>query len=552
MPASSSLNDLLRRLAEALLPNWALSGSWRPMPSGELNEAASVEAIATLGDVRRSGELEAIPAILYVLAHDTPAMRKAGAVAIARLADLIPIGALPGIETRLRRSLEMSFSWNKRSVAVVLAQDWTPQVWGILSMHPSGFVRETAVRRLASCDAAAIALPFLLLRINDWVAPVRIVAIDAVRGCITKGGVSDWTPILGLVDHLRSRSRADHTWLVEEIANRFLRPDARAELMRAANSRDRSIARWAFSTAMRLESDDRAVFVRLGLESTDPVARLRSAGAIKVWKECPDRAALLSTMTADRFMPIRREALYAMLDEAPEIRRACLLSALLDPHPSMRAAARFYLREDARQGVAPFDARAVCLKALETEGGAASVATIAGLGECGIRADADLVAPFVFATRPSVGAAAVRAVASLDRDSRALWFVELIADSRPAIAREAAGALLSSGNVALTAPLRTMLRCGPKVHTRRLAFRVLRSRHPFDAVADAIFAATSPDPALAQAGSEFITRALPWRMPYGPSESQKGIVVAMIAASDPPISGPLLKRVHNFMGMSSA
>ena len=54
-----------------------------------------------------------------------------------------------------------------------LSHAWAPL--GIMSYHPSGFVREAAVRALARrTDGREV--PFLVLRVNDWVAEVRAVA----------------------------------------------------------------------------------------------------------------------------------------------------------------------------------------------------------------------------------------------------------------------------------------------------------------------------------------------------------------------------------------
>src|SRR5690606_15046073 len=50
---------------------------------------------------------------------------------------------------------------------------------GLLSMHPSGYVREAAVEVLAKTPDAR-ALPFLLVRCADWVTQVRLAAQAAV------------------------------------------------------------------------------------------------------------------------------------------------------------------------------------------------------------------------------------------------------------------------------------------------------------------------------------------------------------------------------------
>lgn len=51
---------------------------------------------------------------------------------------------------------------------------------GLLTQHWNGHVREEAVRQLGSTDER-LAVPFVLLRLNDWVEEVRRAAGEVVR-----------------------------------------------------------------------------------------------------------------------------------------------------------------------------------------------------------------------------------------------------------------------------------------------------------------------------------------------------------------------------------
>lgn len=549
MAPSSFMNDLLRRLADVLLPTWAVGWRWRTQPTKADYERLVTASKDALAAVQGTGDWRSIPSLLNVLSHDNADLRGDGARVIDDLAAFIPVAALPGFEGRVRDSTLQAYSWNELRMEWVIQQEWPPRVWAMFTMHPSGYVREAALRRLTSEDNSVLALPYFLLRINDWVEQVRTVATAAVNMLLAPKHSAAWVPALGLVEQLRFRSRVDHAWLTDAVNSLLLRPESRPELMTAARSGDRLVARWAFRAAMTLPDADRAMFVSLALESGDPVVRLHAAQAVRAWARCPGRERFLANMALDRFMPIRREALYAALDDTPARRRTVLRAALLDRHASMRHAARFYLRDKSEQGSGDPDVRAFYLDAIAQGEPSKRAAAISGVGECGTKTDADVLAPLVSERRSTVASAAVRAVAALDRDHRVDWLIGLLRDDRPSVAREASRALESLGNQAPVEALRHVLNGDSREHSRRCALRILLRRHPYDAVVDAVAAAGSGDAALARAGTDFIDRAMPWRVVYGPSDAQKAAAQSAIHDLQAPLPENLLRRLRDFMGV---
>lgn len=550
MEGVPSTAELLEQLSDVLLPTWKVGWRWRARPSKFEYERRVSASQDVLGAIRRTGDWRAVPASLYVLAHDNAVIRDAGARTIAELAGLIPIGALPGFEGRLRQSTLQAYSWNDLDVKWFAEHAWPLRVWALLTMHPSGFVRDAALRRLVSAGDRTLAMPYLLLRVNDWVGPVRSFATEAVRSVMATGDATPWIPVLGLLDQLRVRSRADHAWLLDGVTRLLLRPESRPDLVFALGSEDRAVARWAFGAAMGLPDAERGGFIRRAMESVDPVVRLRGAKAARACTVCPGREELLERMASDHFMPVRREALYAGLEGEAGSRRALLCASLLDRHASMRHAARVYLRELPGPDGEPFDARAFYHHALAGGEPGVRAAAIAGIGECGDQADADVVAACVAERHPRIAGAAVRAVAALDRGGRIAWFVERLQDDRPAVAREAGRALMLSGGAAPAEPIREVFRGDSRAHSRRLALRILLRRHPYDAAVDAVVAAGSGDPALVEAALDFIERVRPWSVSYGPSDAQRKAVRLAFVGLPRPLSERLSKKLCAFMGLT--
>jgi hypothetical protein len=82
-------------------------------------------------------------------------------------------------------------------------------VIALASMHKSGFVRERAVRLLAGRRDGG-ELPLLLVRVNDWVAPVREAAGAAVRARLQPAYAVHFVRCLTLVEDLGGERRASH------------------------------------------------------------------------------------------------------------------------------------------------------------------------------------------------------------------------------------------------------------------------------------------------------------------------------------------------------
>lgn len=93
--------------------------------------------------------------------------------AVAATVIAAPSDDLPWIEELVRTTWRGA--WNEPGfVQELLAGPRTPAtgVLGGLSFHPNGYVREAAVKRLASVSDSS-EVRFLLLRLNDWVPEVR-------------------------------------------------------------------------------------------------------------------------------------------------------------------------------------------------------------------------------------------------------------------------------------------------------------------------------------------------------------------------------------------
>jgi hypothetical protein len=151
-----------------------VSSLWRPAsvlgPSLGRRGSWDLEAVQQLGS---SGELAAVAHLAPVLFSDDPPARTVAAAAIKALLTLASVEDLPHLDESMRRGWYTE-TWRKldrREIAVLVGPGQTDAtVLEVSSMHPNGFVREEALRRLAllndgrelpylSCYASTTGLP---------------------------------------------------------------------------------------------------------------------------------------------------------------------------------------------------------------------------------------------------------------------------------------------------------------------------------------------------------------------------------------------------------
>ncbi len=337
---------------------------------------------------------------------------------------------------------------------------------GLASLHSNGYVREAATCALAA-QRSGKELSFLLIRLNDWVTQVRSVAELAVTERISTDYAVHFLANIGLVLHLRACGRVDRKF-VDDICGLLRLPECKEALRAGMNSEDRAIRRISYQLAAEADPSTRLEIVRALMTDPDAVARswaVRHLIPNVLPDELPDVALPLLN---DKFMPIRRDALWAVATKRPDLAAEPLRRALLDSHVSMREVARQFV---AIANVA--DTRSFYIEALERGTDSNRYAAICGLGETGESSDASRIAPFLDSQVPKIRRAAVYAVAKLDTEGHLSRLVGFLSDEKASIAREAMKALLSRVRQIPIEDLERLVETGSNFHTRRNALALM-------------------------------------------------------------------------------
>jgi hypothetical protein len=395
----------------------------------------------------------------------------ATATAILRRQEVL---ALPSLELQLRRSSPWRlyasghfypchrdwFDLQPSSLPVVVddSDPHAASVLGLLSCHENGHVREAAVRALA---ARGEGLPWLLMRVNDWVSAVRLRATTAVVERLACEHAPALLECLPLVWRLRELTRLDHSELLARMVDVLTRlPDER--LTEAMQHDDRGVRR---AVMQLLAERGHAPLELLGraLDDVDLVVRLRAAKLVPS-DATPEAEALRERLCRSHRSQLRVHGLERMAEVRSERLDHWLEQGLDDPKRAVRETAQYLIRK-AR---GPIDLAARYRSKL-TAGGLRP-GLVLGLAETGTRDDWERLVDALEGPRDFAGAA-IEGLKQLSADATRELRLMMVDDPRPGVSRDAARSVQGEIHASDEDVLREYLG-SPLAHVRRQAMRL--------------------------------------------------------------------------------
>ena len=371
---------------------------------------------------------------------------------------------------------------------------------GVATFHSSGHVRAAAVQQL-DARGGDDALPYLLVRVNDWVTPVAEYARAAV---VRRTGFSPatWVVCLPLVVRLMQATRREHTEVVNAVFAFLRQPASRLALEIGCAAPDRGTRRVSFRLAREGAGDDLATVIARAYQDHDPIVRFE---ALRDAAERLDDASLGSVLNGaayDTFAPIRRAALLVAEGRIPAEVLERSKRALLDRSPSVRELARFLVAKY-DQGLAVVDV----YRALVRSGTSAAVdVALAGLAETGSASDASRVTPFLTHRRAAIRAQAIRTLGRLSADTAADTFLTALSDPSPRVTHAARDVLQQHADLIDYGTVASAVRSSPHAHTRLDALRLGDALGWWPSLILSLEAAGSVDDALAHEACERVKR----------------------------------------------
>jgi hypothetical protein len=204
-------------------------------------------------------------------------------------------------------------------------------------------VREAAVARLDVLDSGR-ELPFLLIRLNDWVGQVAERSRIAIERRLAAGNAASFLDNLPILFRLVDRKRREHADVLTRVYELLRAPEHEDVRRRGLVSPARAIRRATFRLAREAAGADGGSLLRLALRDTDTVIRLEAAVNARERLSTEDLTPVLPAMIDDRYPRVRREALAAAAERLGDGANAWLLAAIMDRNQVVREVARFFLR----------------------------------------------------------------------------------------------------------------------------------------------------------------------------------------------------------------
>jgi hypothetical protein len=401
-------------------------------------------SLELLEDISFSGESAAlIPIAPYLFSHNemiAEGSARAASTLLARLPASEYFWLDEGVRSMTaewRYNAEAGYPWLPANKVKLLfnygVKSWA--AFGHASFHINGFIREEALHHLASI-ADGNELPFLIIRLRDWVPEVRRVAEAAIKERIIEQYAFQWVRCLPLAYRVGQGKRYDNSLLLERVETLLLRQSGGLALMRGMSVEDTAVRRLCLRLGMDHAEIDRRMLIIMGLKDRDTTLRLMAARMVRERLGDDDKEYILPLMKANRSMAVRKEALLLALERGQGRTSVELEEALLDDRAAIRECARFYLREDGWTDFPEFYREAV------KQGEKHIIPALLGLAETGNDADIELITPFASSEKPSLRKAAVRALDRLWINGGEEIFLEALRSEHSGVSRAARDALV--------------------------------------------------------------------------------------------------------------
>lgn len=392
---------------------------------------------ATLTAIGASGDAWDLPRLLEVVLYGAregdvePASEAMSAIVLR-----ISPADLPKYELELRLRLPSltPASLLARRARLEIAPSWV--ALGLCTWHPNGYVRELAVRWLAAA-AADQALPFLVLRVNDWVSQVRDAARQGVESRLSLTHAEALVAALPLVLRLRQLGRARHGEIVGRTLAVLRDPACLEALIRGLSTSDLRSRSEVYRAAIQNQSVDAAVLLGHALADDGERIRLWASRQLRQHFDLQGWAELADRSSRDRFASVRRDALISFAQRGGSVAIEKLERGLLDENAAVRALAANHLCRQ-RPG---FETAAVYRRELASADPTHARAAILGLGEFGTSDDADIVVRFANHRVGKIRSAAVRSLGRLRPEQCLPLLLSALIDKQRRVSHEAAAAL---------------------------------------------------------------------------------------------------------------
>jgi hypothetical protein len=247
----------------------------------------------------------------------------------------------------------------------------------LISCVRNGHQREKALCSLKH-EYSGEELPFLLLRLNDWVTPVQRIAAELVRNRLKRDGyVGHFLKNIFLIERLKDCLRGTHSSIINSIYEYIANGDPN-RILKVVKEEERHATCAAFNLYEETFPDNVKALVQASLKSSHPRLHLKCSSKIEALNNVNFMDVL--PLLLNSRPPLRAAATLSFCKRFPDQQLDFLKGMLLDSGAFVRDTAVWKLKKEE----ADFDVAQFYRDSLNAE---VSVSAIIALGQFGSLTD---------------------------------------------------------------------------------------------------------------------------------------------------------------------
>ncbi len=412
-----------------------------------------------------------------------------------------------------------------------------PAVWALATLNWSGHVRETAIKNLISTKEV-FPIPFVLLRLNDWVREVREAAKRFVCRRIDDGRFEQLAQHLLLVCRLDECGRDDHSDLVRSIVGYALARPSQFELSALLNG-PQALSRRVFRVASEIAGPHQERLAEIALSCCDMTIRLQAVQRLP--ELVADEVRLrqkLNELAQSHLTSIRRATLSVICQRFPDEAEHQLLDALFDESAPIRELAQFTLRKFGINDLAErYRSALSCEQTL--------VGALSGLGQTGTRDDAFLIQPLLNSPISRVRKAAVTALGRLLGDNAVEQLLPMLNDHSTKVGQAALAFLSQRTHLVPAARLGTMF-VSSLEHSQILIVELLDKMNLWASMPYSLRIIASGSEAIARRACDLLVGRLD-RVFTTPTSEQRQQLESLLDDKSPSLPQDLVARLRDWL-----
>lgn len=218
----------------------------------------------------------------------------------------------------------------------------TIHLLGVASLNSSGYVREKALKLISGVKHPS-AIPYVLLRLNDWVRSIRNLAEHILKNMLTADNISLFINYFALINRLQNSVRVDLKNIKKEIID-FLKDDLFSDII-VSQLKHPQVKTRLFCYELlkeRIVKDDKIITYALQDKSFE--VRMWLVQAISVL-EPKAQYAFIEKLIHDKSAKVKTAVLREYEDVVCLKFRDRLEGLLVDENASVREEARFIVKK---------------------------------------------------------------------------------------------------------------------------------------------------------------------------------------------------------------